>query len=89
MLKRLFWFTLGVIAGVAGIRYAKDKARGVADGLSIDSLAKDMMEWATKAVNQVEEIVRNLVTADDAKRSERDADVFVSGSSTNDRPGDL
>jgi hypothetical protein len=40
-------------------------------------------------VKQVEEIVRNMVSSDGAQRSASDADVFVSGSSANDRPRDL
>ena len=34
MFKRLFWFTMGVVAGIFGLRYAKDKAKNAADEFS-------------------------------------------------------
>lgn len=89
MIKRLFWFVLGVVAGVAGVRYLKDKARRAADEFSLESVIEDLVDGATAAARQVSEIARNLVVKDDSRRPSRDADVFVSGSTTNEGPTDL
>lgn len=89
MIKRLFWFAIGVVAGVAGVRYLKDKARRAADEFSVESVLEDLVEGATTAAKQVVEIVRNLVAKDDTRRPSHDADVFVSGSASNERSVDL
>lgn len=89
MIKRLFWFALGVVAGIVGLRYAKDKARAATSGITVETVLGDLATWSSKVVKQVEEIVRNMVSGDGAQRSASDADVFVSGSSVNDRPRDL
>lgn len=89
MIKRMLWFVLGIVAGIAGWRYVKDKARDAKDGFSVEVLIEDLLAWARDGSKQVEEIVRNLLAKDDVHRSSRDADVFVSGSATNDRPQDL
>jgi hypothetical protein len=89
MMKRMFWFVLGMVAGVVGVRYAKDKARQAKDDFSIESVVSDLSEQLYAAVKQAVEILRNLLEKDDAHRSSRDADVFMSGSTPNDRPSDL
>ena len=89
MIKRLFWFALGVVAGIVGLRYAKDKAREATSGLSVETVLSDLLAWSSNAVKQVEEIMRNVVARDGVQRSANEADVFVSGSATDDRPRDL
>lgn len=88
-MKRLFWFALGVVAGIVGLRYVKDKAREATSGLSVETVLSDLASWSSNAVKQVEEILRNVVARDGVQRSANEADVFVSGSAANDRPGDL
>lgn len=89
MIKRLFWFALGVVAGIVGLRYAKEKAREATSGFRVETVLNDLATWSSNALKQVEEIVRNVVARDGAERSANEADVFVSGSATNDRPQDL
>lgn len=89
MIKRLFWFALGVVAGIAGVRYLKDKARRAADEFSIESVLEDLVDGATAAAKQVVDIARNLIAKDDTHRPSHDADVFVSGSAMNERSADL
>ena len=89
MIKRMLWFVLGIVAGIAGWRYVKSKARDAKDGFSVEELIEDLLTWARDGAKQIEDIVRNLLAKDDVQRSSRDADVFVSGTATNDRPQDL
>lgn len=89
MIKRLFWFVLGVVAGVVGVRYVKGKTRDAIADLSIESVAADLVAWSSKALKQIEEIIGNLIRSESGQRSSQDADVFVSGTTPNERPDDL
>jgi hypothetical protein len=50
---------------------------------------EDLVDGATAAAKQVVEVARNLIAKDDTHRPSHDADVFVSGSATNERSVDL
>ena len=76
MMKRLFWFVLGAVAGIFGLRYVKEKARDAADQLSPEQIASDIFDGAVKLVNQGIEIVRNL-RADDVEVSKSESDVLL------------
>ena len=76
MMKRLFWFVLGVVAGIFGLRYVKEKARDAADQLTPAQFASDILDGAVKLVNQGIEIVRNL-RADDVEVSKSESDVLL------------
>ena len=64
MIKRLFWFTLGMFAGVFGWRYAKEKARDAASQITLAEVASDIYSGVAKLANQGYEIVRNLRAED-------------------------
>jgi hypothetical protein len=64
MIKRLFWFTLGMMAGVFGWRYAKEKARDAASQITFAEVASDVLSGIVKLANQGFEIVRNLRAED-------------------------
>jgi hypothetical protein len=89
MIKRLFWFALGVVAGIAGLRYVKDKARRTAEGFSLETLIDDVVDAGVAAAKQAVEIVQNLIARDDSRRDSHDADVFVSGAASDDGSTDL
>ena len=71
MFKRLFWFTLGVVAGIFGVRYAKDKARNAADEFSVGDLVTDVFGLVVKFVTYVVDVVREALAKNDAARSLR------------------
>lgn len=77
MMKRLFWFVLGVVAGIFGLRYAKNKARDAAEQLTVAQVASDIFDGAVKLVNQGIEIVRNLRDETQSEPSTTDSDVLV------------
>ena len=77
MTKRLFWFALGAVAGIFGLRYVKEKARDAADQLTPAQIATDIFDGAVKLVNQGIEIVRNL-RSDGAETSTSESDVLFS-----------
>ncbi len=64
MMKRLFWFTLGMFAGVIGWRYAKEKARDAASQITLADVASDVYSGVAKLANQGYEMVRNLRAED-------------------------
>ncbi len=65
MFKRLFWFTLGVVAGIFGVRYAKDKARNAADEFSVGDLVTDVFGLVVKFVTYVVDVVREALAKND------------------------
>ena len=65
MFKRLFWFTLGVVAGIFGVRYAKDKARNAADEFSVGDLVTDVVGLVVKFVTYVVDVVREALAKND------------------------
>ena len=75
MMKRLFWFALGAVVGIFGLRYVKEKARDAADQLTPAQIATDIFDGAVKLVNQGIEIVRNL-RSDDVETSTSESDVI-------------
>lgn len=54
MMKRLTWFTSGVVAGIAAMRYGRRKVRQTADALRPANVAKDA---AAKVRERVDEVV--------------------------------
>jgi hypothetical protein len=64
MMKRLFWFSMGVLAGVFGWRYVKEKARDAASQITPAQVASDLYDGAVKLATQGAEIVRNLRAKD-------------------------
>jgi len=64
MFKRLFWFTLGMFAGVFGWRYAKEKAKDAASQITFAEVASDVVSGVVKLAIQGLEIVRNLRAED-------------------------
>ena len=65
MFKRLFWFTLGVVAGIFGLRYAKDKARNAADEFSVGDFVTDVFGLVVKFVTYVVDVVREALAKND------------------------
>ena len=64
MMKRLFWFSMGVLAGIFGWRYTKEKARDAASRVTPAQVASDLYDGAVKLANQGVGIVRNLRVKD-------------------------
>jgi hypothetical protein len=64
MMKRLFWFSMGVLACVFGWRYVKEKARDAASQITPAQVASDLYDGAVKLATQGAEIVRNLRAKD-------------------------
>lgn len=64
MIKRLFWFILGMFAGVVGWRYAKEKARDAASQITLTEVVSDICSGVAKLANQGYEMVRNLRAED-------------------------
>jgi hypothetical protein len=73
MIKRLFWFTLGMFAGIFGWRYAKEKAKDAASQITFAEVASDVLLGVVKLVNQGFEIIRNL-RAEDSSLVHQDGD---------------
>jgi hypothetical protein len=73
MIKRLFWFTLGMFAGIFGWRYAKEKAKDAASQITFAEVASDVLSGVVKLVNQGFEIIRNL-RAEDSSLVHQDGD---------------
>lgn len=71
MMKRLFWFTMGVLAGILGLRYAKDKAKTAADDFRVADLAADVFGMIVKLVKYVIDLVREVVVKNDQTSSPR------------------
>lgn len=44
MMKRLFWFTLGVVAGAYGVLEGKKKASEVAENLTPQAIARHLFD---------------------------------------------
>lgn len=65
MIKRLFWFVMGVLAGIFGLRYAKNKAKSAADEFSVADLATDIFGLLVKFVNYVIDLVREVLARND------------------------
>ena len=64
MMKRLFWFSMGVLAGIFSWRYTKEKARDAASRITPAQVASDLYDGAVKLANQGVGIVRNLRVKD-------------------------
>jgi len=64
-MKRLFWFVMGVLAGIFGLRYAKNKAKDAADEFNVVDLATDIFGLLVKLVNYVVDLVREVLAKDD------------------------
>lgn len=60
MMKRIFWFSVGVVAGVFGSRYVKNKAKSAASQLTPSQVASDLYDGALWLINQGVEFVNNL-----------------------------
>jgi hypothetical protein len=73
MIRRLFWFTLGMFAGIFGWRYAKEKAKDAASQITFAEVASDVLSGVVKLVNQGFEIIRNL-RAEDSSLVHQDGD---------------
>ena len=71
MFKRLFWFVLGVLAGIFGLRYAKNKAKDAADEFSATDLAADIFGLIVKLVNYVVDLVREVLAKGDQPTAPR------------------
>lgn len=78
MMRRSFWFGLGVFTGVYGTRYVKDKAKSAASQLSPAQVASDIYDGAVWLVNQAVEIVRNLRRDDTVVHQSNEGQVYVS-----------
>jgi len=65
MFKRLFWFTLGVVAGIFGIRYVKEKAQNAADDFRVTDLAADVFGMIVKLVKYVIDLIGEVVAKND------------------------
>lgn len=59
MFKRLFWFALGVAAGVFGLRYARDAARRTGERLSPEELFRDVKEGVSSLVGSATDYLRS------------------------------
>ena len=71
MMKRLFWFVMGVLAGIFGLRYAKNKAKDATDEFSVADLATDIFGLLVKLVNYVVDLVREVLTKNDQSSAPR------------------
>ena len=71
MFKRLFWFVMGVLARVFGLRYAKNKAKDAAADFSVADLATDLFGLLVKLVNYVVDLVREVMTKTDQSSTPR------------------
>ncbi len=71
MMKRLFWFVMGVLAGIFGLRYAKNKAKDAADEFNVVDLATDIFGLLVKLVNYVVDLVREVLAKDDQTSTPR------------------
>ena len=60
MTKRLFWFVMGALAGIFGLRYVKEKAKQATSQLTPTQVASDLYDGVVKIAKQGIEIVRNL-----------------------------
>lgn len=52
MMKRLFWFVLGVLAGVYAMSWGKKKATAVAESLTPEAIARSLFDAAKTAVRR-------------------------------------
>lgn len=59
MFKRLFWFALGVAAGVFGLRYVRDAARRTGERLSPEELFRDVKDGVTSLVGSATDYLRS------------------------------
>ena len=71
MMKRLFWFVMGVLAGIFGLRYAKNKAKDAADEFNVADLATNIFGLLVKLVNYVVDLVREVLAKDDQTSTPR------------------
>lgn len=51
-MKRLFWFVLGVLAGVYAMSWGKKKASEVAQSLTPEAIARSLFDAAKSAVRR-------------------------------------
>lgn len=63
MIRRLFWFCVGVVAGVYGTLQVRRAADGIAERLSLESVLRT-------AVSAIQFIVRTLTDAVRGRRRE-------------------
>lgn len=52
MMKRLFWFLLGAVAGAYGVMWGKKKATEVAESLTPEAIARSLFEAARALVRR-------------------------------------
>jgi len=52
MMKRLFWFLLGTIAGAYAVTMGKKKAAEVAESLTPEAIARSLFDAARTAVRR-------------------------------------
>ena len=69
MTKRLFWFVMGALAGIFGLRYMKEKAKQATSQLTPAQLANDLYDGVVKVAKQGIEILRNLSQGETSSRS--------------------
>jgi len=77
MMKRIFWFGVGVVAGVFGSRYVKSKAKSAVSQLSPSQVASDLYDGALWLVNQGVEFVNNLRSDDNEAEQSNEGQVYV------------
>lgn len=77
MFRRLFWFALGVAAGVFGLRYVRDAARRTGERLSPEELLRDVKDGVSTLIGSASEFLRSRTGDDTLDR--------VVGSPTEDR----
>ena len=58
MMRRLFWFVMGAIAGVTGVSYARRKAREIAEKLTPTAVFDALVEIVRVVVRKIFELVK-------------------------------
>ena len=77
MMKRMFWFGVGFVAGVFGSRNVKSKATSAASQLSPAQVASDLYDGALWLVNQGVEFVNNLRSDDNKAEQSNEGQVYI------------
>jgi len=58
MMRRLFWFVMGAIAGVTGVSYARRKAGEIAEKLTPAAVFDALVEIVRVVVRKIFELVK-------------------------------